>query len=65
LIAGKYQVIQNRQVNGFACTSQFPHCHAIRPARSRIPARMVVRHDNARAAQLRSVDDDLPHRQSN
>jgi hypothetical protein len=56
-------MIQHRAIERFGGRGKTPRASAIRVARSRIAARMVVRQDDAGAAELGSIGDDRAQRE--
>lgn len=61
-IAGKNQVVEDGEVDRFACTRQPAGGAAIGLAGPWIAARMIVRQDDAGTAKPYCVDNDVAHR---
>ena len=51
-------MVEDREIDRFSGPGQPAGCPAVGVARPRIAARMIVRNNEARAAQFRSVGDD-------
>lgn len=56
-------MVENGEIDRFACSGQSPHRAAIRPAWPRVAEWVIVRQDNASAPQPCGVDDDVPNRE--
>lgn len=63
MLAGEYQMVEDRKVDRFTDTGQFPRCAAVGATGPGISPGMVVRQNNAGATELGGIDDDVAERQ--